>query len=462
MSSPRPSIDDGMGAREQHPQYSVVSLFSGAGGMDIGLESTGRFVFLACLEKEEAFADTLEANRDAGKFGTPKTRILRGSIDDVDPAEVRDSLGLQRGELDLLAGGPPCQTFSTAGRRASVQDARGMLLWQYLRWVDAFRPKYFLMENVRGLLSAAINHRPLDRRPEKGGPPLGPSEKPGSVVDLWIADLLAATNGEYRVDCFEVNAVNYGAPQLRERALFFGNRLGQVVEFPTPTHVNPHTAAAPQTALLHEPSCHPPFATLGEALAAVQDDDGEVLDFSPRKKKYLGLVPEGANWRALPEPIQRESMGRAWHAKGGRSGWWRRLTRDLPCPTIVTMPNHASTSMCHPTETRALTLRECAAVQEFPPRWEFCGTTAQKYAQVGNALPVRLAALAGLVLAERLDRSNDAPPQAVFAPPYRRVYVKSHVRTRQWFKAGVTYTWKDGGDNSHAHYSATSRPTGAR
>lgn len=445
--------------REDSPRYGVVSLFSGAGGMDIGLESTGRFVTLACVEKEDAFADTLEANRDAGIFGTPDTRILRSPVEHLDPHQVREALGLEVGELDLLAGGPPCQTFSTAGRRASVQDARGMLLWQFLRWIDAFRPKYFLMENVRGLLSAAINHRPLKLRPERGGPPLGANEKPGSVVDLWIADLMRATKEVYRVDCFEVNAVNYGAPQLRERALFFGNRLGRIVEFPGPTHVNPYSEPRAQQTLLDDTAPEPSFATLGDALASVRNDDGEILDFSPRKKRYLAMVPEGANWRALPEEVQKESMGRAWHAKGGRSGWWRRLTRDLPCPTVVTMPNHASTSMCHPTETRALTLKECAAVQEFPPKWRFRGTTSQKYAQVGNALPVRLSALSGLLITEHLDRGDDPEPNSILAPRYRRVYLRSHVRTRQWFKAGVTYTWEEGGDNSHAYYSPVGQRT---
>jgi DNA (cytosine-5)-methyltransferase 1 len=329
-----------------------------------------------------------------------------------------------------------------------------MLLWQFSKWVEEFRPKFFLMENVRGLLSAGVKHRPIKLRPERGGPPLEPLEEPGSVVALWTADLMEITHGEYRVDCFEVNAVNYGAPQLRERALFFGNRLGRIVEFPKPTHGNPHLPEGPQPSLLDEAPLTP-FRTLANALDSIEHDDGEVMDFSPRKKRFLAMVPEGANWRALPEDIQKESMGRAWHAKGGRSGWWRRLTRDLPSPTIVTMPNHASTSMCHPTETRALTLTECAAIQEFPPHWVFRGTTAQKYTQVGNALPVRLGQVAAEVLAKQLDRGDGPDLETVFAPAYQRVYLKSHVRTRQWFKAGVTYAWEDGGENSHAYYSAT-------
>src|SRR5207247_2253581 len=93
-----------------------------------------------------------------------------------------------------------------------------------------------------------------------------------------------------------------------------------------------------------------PFRTLGEALAGLVDPNPIVMDFSPRKKSYLAMVPPGSNWRSLPEEIARESMGKAFLAKGGRSGWWRRLTFDLPCPTIVTMPNHAGTALCHPTE----------------------------------------------------------------------------------------------------------------
>jgi DNA (cytosine-5)-methyltransferase 1 len=432
------------------PVYAAVSLFSGAGGMDAGLERTGRFVTVACAEKEPAFCDTLEANRAAGRFGRADTKIIRGPIEDVDADALMASCGLAAGQLDVLIAGPPCQTFSTAGKRGTISDPRGLLLWDFLRFVAAFRPKYFLMENVRGLLSAAVKHRKLADRPERGGPPLEADETPGSVVERWLSDLEAMTDGEYRVDCFEVNAANYGAPQIRERVLFFGNRLDQVIDFPTPTHGSPHRA--PKATL---DSAEPlvPFRTLGDALETVVEDDRILLDFSPRKKAYLELVPEGSNWRALPEGVQRESMGKAWHAKGGRSGWWRRLSRDLTCPTIVTMPNHASTSMCHPTETRALTLRECAAVQEFPPDWTFCGSTSKKYAQVGNALPLRLAEVAGMVLAGRLDRGGRPDREAEAVGKYRRVYLKSHVRTRQWFKGGTVYAWRDGEDNSHAHYS---------
>lgn len=180
------------------------------------------------------------------------------------------------------------------------------------------------------------------------------------------------------------------------------------------------------------------------------------MDFSPRKKKYLSMIPPGSNWRSLPEHVQKESMGKAWFAKGGRSGWWRRLTFDLPCPTLVTMPNHASTSLCHPTETRALSIREYARIQEFPDEWEFSGKVSEQYAQVGNAVPVRLGRVAGEVIAQSLDTLAKKAWKPYPAAPasYRVVYVQSHVRTRQWYKAGETFVWQDGGENGSAEYSA--------
>lgn len=422
-------------------------------GLDIGLEQTGRLRVVACVENQPAFCETIRTNLRAGRlFGGLK--VYERDIRELDPREVLDDLRLKTGEVDLLAGGPPCQSFSTAGRRRTTQDPRGTLLWQFLRFVDVIRPRFFIMENVRGLTSAALNHRPIAKRPEKGGPPLERDEEPGSVVRMFANDLQNLSGVSYHMDCFEVNAVNYGAPQLRERALFIGNRLNSVVDFPGPTHGREEDSG--QAALFEfEGRKLQPWRTLRDVIGDLQEDEPVVMDFSPRKKRYLEMIPPGSNWRSLPEDIQRESMGRAWHAKGGRSGWWRRLTFDLPCPTLVTMPNHAGTSLCHPTETRALTLREYARIQEFHDDWDFYGTTAQQYAQAGNAVPVRLGRVAGDVIAEQLDalRARDWNKYARQPDAYRIVYVQSHVRTRQWFKAGETFVWSDGEENRHATYA---------
>ena len=202
------------------------------------------------------------------------------------------------------------------------------------------------MENVRGLLSAALRHRPIAERPENGGPSLSEEEEPGSVVRLFARDLAKTEGAGYHLDIFEVNSVNYGAPQIRERALFIGNRYNLEVDFPAPTHgpTKDPKRGDSQLHLFSEPELIP-WQTLGDAIANLHEENPSVLDFSPRKKRYLDMIPPGSNWRSLPTDRQKESMGRAWHAKGGRSGWWRRLTFDLPCPTLVTMPNHASTSL---------------------------------------------------------------------------------------------------------------------
>lgn len=436
-------------------KYNVISLFSGAMGLDIGLEQTGRFRVLACVEVEPSFCETVRVNHGAGRL-YKNLRLYESDITHLDPLAVLRDVGLRPGDVDLVVGGPPCQSFSTAGRRRTTQDPRGTLLWQFLRFVAAMRPKFFLMENVRGLLSAALRHRPIAERPEKGGPPLDADEEPGSVVRLFADDLQRVPDAAYHMDCFEVNAVNYGAPQLRERALFIGNRYDVTVDFPNPTHGNPNGNTRHQVGLFDETSGLSPWRTLRDAIDDLHDPGNIIMDFSPRKRHYLAKVPPGSNWRSLPEADQRESMGRAWFAKGGRSGWWRRLTFDLPCPTLVTMPNHASTSLCHPTEVRALTLREYARVQEFPDSWEFRGTPADQYAQVGNAVPVRLGTVSGEVIAKELDALRSRGWRRARPKPeaYRVIYVQSHVRTRQWFKAGETFVWQDGEENGNATYAA--------
>jgi DNA (cytosine-5)-methyltransferase 1 len=432
-------------------KYSVISLFSGAMGLDLGLEATGRFEVVACIEKEHAICETIRTNQKKDRLSN-KLQVLEADITDVDPSEVIKSCGIESGDLDLLVGGPPCQSFSTAGRRRTTQDARGSLLWQFLRFIQVIRPRFFLMENVRGLLSAAIRHRPIARRPENGGPPLSPDEEPGSVVRLFAEDLRNVQDGAYQMDCFEVNAVNYGAPQLRERALFIGNRYNAGVDFPQPTHGAPDQSNRKQWLFGHLE----PWQTLRNVIGSLQDPSPVIMDFSPRKKRYLRMVPPGSNWRSLPIETQKESMGIAWYAKGGKSGWWRRLSYDLPCPTLVTMPNHAGTALCHPSEVRALTLREYALIQEFPPDWEFCGSPAQQYAQAGNAVPTRLGRVAGEVIAQELDRLRERgyEPYPGGLSSCRIIYLQSHVRTRQWFKNGRTFVWQGGDQNVDAAYSS--------
>ena len=316
-------------------KYRVLSLFSGGMGLDLGIESTGNFEIVACVEKVSTFCDTIRLNQRKGRL-SEHLKVVEADVSALSPQEVLETVGLRAEDIDVIIGGPPCQSFSTAGKRGTTQDPRGTLLWDVLRFVEHIQPKFFLMENVRGLLSAALNHRPIADRPEKGGPPLDEDEQPGSVVRLFAKDLANISGAGYHLDIYEVNAVNYGAPQIRERALFIGNRLGLQVDFPPPTHGPEDPAISDEIQRgLFEQARLLPWKTMGDVIGALKDENLTVLDFSPRKKKYLDLVPPGSNWRSLPEELQKESMGKAWHAKGGRSGWWRRLTFDLPCPTLA-------------------------------------------------------------------------------------------------------------------------------
>lgn len=423
-------------------------------GLDLGLERTGRFEIVACIEREKVFCDTIRINQEKNRL-SKDLKIFEGDIREIDPKEVLDAVDLRPGEVDLIAGGPPCQSFSTAGKRGTTQDPRGTLLWEYLRFVKEVEPRFFLMENVRGLMSAALKHRPIAERPENGGAPLEADEQPGSVIHLFAEDLKKINGCSYRLDCFEVNAVNYGAPQLRERVLFIGNRFHAQVDFPDPTHGCSKIDGAQRRLIdSNEPDLKP-WRTLRDAIGDLKEDNPVIIDFSPRKKGYLSKVPEGSNWRSLSIEDQKESMGRAWYAKGGKSGWWRRLSYDLPCPTLLTLPNHASMALCHPREVRALTLREYARIQEFPDDWEFSGSPVQQYAQVGNAVPIRLGEVAGEVILlqlERLEKRNWEPYPEQFEN-FKVTYIQSHVRTRQWYRNGKTIVWEDGEQNGGAKYS---------
>jgi len=399
-------------------KYKVISLFSGAMGLDLGLEMTGRYEVVACVEKDAAACATIRANIAAGRL--PSTlRVYEGSVEDFDPAVILRDIGLEPGELDLLVGGPPCQTYSTAGKRGSVSDPRGTLIWQFLRFVEGMKPKFFLMENVRAIMAASL-------LPKARGSDDPRTEK-GSVVKAFADDLRNLKGAAYGLNVFETNSVNYGAPQIRERALFIGSRVGVEVDFPEPTHMR--VEAGNSSGML-------PWRTLRDAIGNIKEVDPVLVDFSPRKKRYLSMVPEGGNWRSLPEDVQRESMGKAYFASGGRSGWWRRLSYDLPCPTLMTMPNHASTSLCHPSETRVLSVREYAAVQEFPRDWIFVGTAHEQYRQIGNAVPTVLGKVAGKAIADALDRIGDDHPESAEPGEFKVIYIQSHVRTRSWFKDG--------------------------
>lgn len=355
----------------------VISLFSGAMGLDIGLERAGFEVVLAVECDAQAVA-TIKLNR-------PGLKVINSKIEDISTQDILKAAGLKRGGEFIVSGGPSCQSFSTAGQRRSIADPRGGLFRHFVRVVKEAQPKFFIMENVKGMLSAAISHRPLNER-GPGFPALRTDEELGSAFGVITQELRSLNY--YTV--FDVlNAADYGAPQRRERILFIGSRDGKAIRMPRPTH-----AEYPEDGLQS-------WVNLKGAIGHIVDANPIGFKLRAGDDYYLRLVPEGGNWRSLPPELQKEAMGGALKSWGGRSGFFRRLSWSRPSPALTTQPNSKATLLCHPNELRPLSLREYACIQQFPEDWKFCGSVASQYRQIGNAVPVGLGtALGGAIMAQ--------------------------------------------------------------
>ena len=375
-------MSEAPGRKNERP---VISLFSGAMGLDLGLEAAGVNIVVA-LECKPSPAATIRRNR-------PSLALIDRPIDDVPSEEILREAELRPGEAFAVVGGPSCQVFSTAGQRKSLSDPRSTMFQHFVRVVRDTRPEFFVMENVRGLLSAAVRHRPLKRR-GPGHPPLGEDELLGSAFRV-VANTLR-TLGYYCV--FDVlNAADYGVPQTRQRLVIIGSRDGRRLRMPERTHDSEGADGLAR------------WRTLGDVVEGWKEDEPDYYPFCPAKARYLKLVPEGGNWRQLPDELKGEALGRALISWGGRSGFFRRLSRERPCPALTTRPDSKATTLCHPTELRPLTVGEYARIQQFPHDWVIDGSVWQKYEQIGNAVPLGLGSAIGdaLVAAAESDVRED-------------------------------------------------------
>ncbi len=375
---PRPADDHGKLVVAK--SGTVISLFSGALGLDLGLERAG-FVVRVAIECNPHAAATIRANR-------PGLPLIADKLERVPTSQILDRAGLRVGEATVVTAGPSCQSFSTAGQRGSVADPRGVLFREFLRVVDEAKPEFFVMENVRGLLSAAIKHRSLAER-GPGYPLLEPEERLGSAFGLVLQELKSL--GYYVV--FDlVNAADYGAPQRRERILFIGSRDGVPVQIPSATHSR-------------EPSGDlRTWVTLREGLQGVDNRKSAHAEFTSSEKNLLMRIPAGGNWRDLPTRLRRRALGAAFDSWGGRCGFYRRLSWNQPAPALTTVPDGRATMLCHPSKTRPLSIAEYARLQQFPDGWTFSGSTGQQYEQIGNAVPLALGSAAGKALEAALSR----------------------------------------------------------
>ena len=336
---------------------ATISLFTGAGGLDLGLEAAG-FCISICVEVAKDAQETLKVNRPHWKLAEP------GHIHQISPPEILEQSNLRRGELALLSGGPPCQPFSKSaywtGGRQGLRDPRASGLRAYLDVVEVALPKVILLENVRGLA------------------PNGNRDGGLKLLADGIRDINRRLGSAYKLQVFHLNAVNYGVPQSRERVFLLASIDGTTFQIPPVTH-----------------GCGDRLEPRVTAWDAIGDlDSPEWPSELEPAGKWAGLlksIPEGKNY--------------LWHTKRGggaplfgwRTRYWSfllKLSKRQPSWTIQAEPGPA-TGPFH-WRNRRLSIRELARLQTFPDNYQFVGNRHSVHRQIGNAVPCAIGELLGL------------------------------------------------------------------
>ena len=372
---------------EDHPAYKVdatkpiaLSFFSGAMGLDLGIEKAGFDIRLAC-EIDKFCRQTIALNK-------PNTALLT-DINDYSAQDIREAAGLRESDdIDLIMGGPPCQAFSTAGKRNGFNDDRGNVFLKYLELSLALRPKYFVIENVRGLLSCPMEHRPHEQR-GIGFPNLNEDELKGGALNFILNRL---ENSGYGYSFNLYNSANFGTPQVRERVIIICSRDGKKPPFLVPTHAETGEFDLPK------------WNTLKACISGIKHHNH--LTFPEKRLKYYRMLGPGENWKNLPINLQKEAMGKSFYSGGGKTGFLRRLAWNKPSPTLVTHPAMPATDLSHPVENRPLSIQEYKRIQEFPDSWDLAGPLIQQYKQVGNAVPISLGCAVGTMIMNLLNGTN--------------------------------------------------------
>ncbi len=365
------------------PRPSVVSLFTCGMGLDIGFEKAG-FSTRYANDITRFACETIRTNK-------PDVSCDEGDITDIASAEILKRASLRRGQVDVIIGGPPCQSFSTAGRRRGFNDKRGFALLQYLRIINDLRPNFFVFENVPGIVSAAKKHVSFyDRMTDSSK--ITKAQKYGSLFEEVIAEFHKISG--YKIEWRLLNAADYGVPQKRKRFILIGSKSTDPSLVFTEIE-NSARFADPKNA---DKLGKKLWKTLKDALEGLDDTEKEQVNF-PRWGKYLKHIPPGGCWVDLPTRLKKIAMGGAADSsdprkkgkQGGRRGFYRRLSWNAPAPTLVTSPTQLGSCICHPDEDRPLTVKEYSRIQGFPDSWNFVGSTSQKYRMIGEAVPVELA-----------------------------------------------------------------------
>ena len=370
-------------------KIKYVSLFSGAGGLDIGLERAGLEAVSLC-EIEKVFCTTLEKNKgwlhcDQRSYLTA-ARIINADIRGVASKDL--SLG---SEVDLVVGGPPCQAFSSSGKQLSVLDPRGALVTEFCRIVDELRPRMFLFENVRGLVTAR----------DKSG-------EPGGVI-IQLISILEELGYSCRAGL--LNSADYGSYQRRVRCFILGSKNGVAPDFPSP-------AFEREAGLFGKG-----WRSVGEFLELYADSNSSNFTFpSDSLARQLKNIPDGSGLKS-PGKAENTRPGGHW---GYRQGTFI-ADKTLPARTVT---GSASQDWVRwDGVLRRLTFAEIKQLQGFPGDWVVEGGKAQQYKQIGNAVPSIFGELLGQVIIGHLARFPTGKPVKLGVPSS--------------FKGHIEYTKRD-------------------
>lgn len=387
--------------------YKSLDLFAGAGGLSEGLREAG-FTSLYANEISPRYAQTYALNH-------PKTQVDSRDIRQVDARRIRRQLGLKRGELDLVAGGPPCQGFSINAPKRSAADLRNHLFREYLRFVAEFQPRTVMIENVPGMVSF----------------------EGGNTLDAILESLKQLG---YDADVRILYAPHYGVPQTRWRTIILGGRDGLNPEtlFPeplrsAPVRVNftsqfggrslvalPRSLELPSHVTVRDAIGDLPVLSNGERGAEEKPyggaasnpyqqlmrvgSTGVTCHEAPRLSKInmdrLAFIPPGGNWTDIPGELLPQGMRMA--RRSDHTKRYGRVDPDGLASTILTKCDPHWGAYFHYDQDRAFTVREAARIQSFPDTYMFCGSRVEQYEQVGNAVPPLLGAAVGRTIARAL------------------------------------------------------------
>jgi DNA (cytosine-5)-methyltransferase 1 len=361
------------------PKPIALSLFSGAGGMDLGVAQAG-FEILACIEKDPYCCETLH---HAVEAENSTTNVIEADIKSIEPENLMKEMGLKQGELDLLFGGPPCQPFSQIGKKQGLEDERGLLLFQMTRFAKTFQPKVVFIEQVKGLLSAK-----------------GQKEEPGAIFQLLLTKL--ETLG-YVPKWKLINAADYGVPQLRERVFIVATKAFNGFKFPEPTHI-----PKIQLSLLDNLK---PYSTVGEALAGLGSPELKNGAGYQRADSHVDPTPDGDRFRIHGVPEGSYLAAQTHLPKEQIKGLTKKDTTKFLRVSRFQLSKtlRGGEIFFHPLEDRYLTPREYMRIHGFPDSYLLKGPirgrsgrvrNLDQYRQVANAVPPPVAK----ILAQEIKR----------------------------------------------------------